>query len=159
MKTEYRNVIVAVPPPAFEWYRQPVDVIRKAAAMLSLVPEVHLTFLSVYSVSADMGTGEVNLLPPEVFQEAVAQHEKQLKADIEEYVKWFAQNGIPYSIVMVKGDDTAGEIIKAAHDRKADLILMGSHHEHSVFDIFSPDVSRKITRHAPCDVMLISPKK
>jgi nucleotide-binding universal stress UspA family protein len=159
VKTAYRNVLVAVPPPSFEWYRQPVDVIRKTAATLSLVAEVNLTFLSVYSVVTDMGDGEVNLLPPEVFMDAVAQHEKQLKADVENYVKWFAENGVRYSIVMKKGDDTADTIIQTARETGADLIVMGTHHDHSIFDIFSPDVARKIIKHAPCDVMLVAPRK
>ncbi|MBI5177754.1 MAG: universal stress protein [Nitrospinae bacterium] len=159
MKSAYKNILVAVPPPSFEWYRQPVDVIRKTSAALSMVPGVHLTFLSVYSVVADLGNGEVNLLPPEIFKEAVEEHEKKLKADVKAYVKWFTDNGIPHTIIMERGENPADTVIKCARDRKADLILIGRHHDHSIFDIFSPNVAEQIAKHAPCDVMQVSAGK
>ena len=159
MKTAYKNILVAVPPPAHEWYTVPSDALRKAAATLSLVPDVHLTFMSVYSAMETVGDGEVNLLPPEVLRDLNEAREKQLKEGVTAYVKWFTDNGVSCEVVIEEGDDAADTVVAAAARLKADLILLGYHHDEGLFDLFLPDVAKRVAKHAPCDVLLIAPKR
>ena len=50
--------------------------------------------------------------------------------------------------------DPANEIVEAAKDRKAELIVIGSHH-HSLFArILGPDVATQVKRDAGCDVIV-----
>jgi nucleotide-binding universal stress UspA family protein len=50
--------------------------------------------------------------------------------------------------------DPANEIVEAAKDRGAGLIVIGSHH-HSLFArILGPDVATQIKRDAGCDVIV-----
>ena len=50
--------------------------------------------------------------------------------------------------------DPANEIVEVAKDRKAGLIVIGSHH-HSLFArILGPDVATQVKRDAGCDVIV-----
>ncbi len=157
MKTSYKNVLVAVPPPAHEWYALSTDALRKIASTLSLVPDVHLTFMSVYSAMETVGDGEVNLLPPEVLRELNETRERQLKEGVASYVKWFTDNGVSCEVMIEEGDDPADTVVTVAKRLNTDLILVGYHHNEGLFDLFLPDVARRVAKHAPCDVLLISP--
>jgi nucleotide-binding universal stress UspA family protein len=51
--------------------------------------------------------------------------------------------------------DPANEIVEAAKDRGAKLIVIGSHH-HSLFArILGPDVATQVKRDAGCDVIVV----
>jgi len=158
MESNYRNILIAIPPVSHEWYEQPADVIRKAAASLCAAKNVKLIFLGVFSLEQEVGTGEVNLLPPENMMEIVKGQEKKHADDVRNYVRWFAENGVPYTIVMAQGDP-AEVIAQKAQEYNADLILMGYHHKTSIFDIFSPDVAGRTIKQAHCDVMLVTAHK
>ncbi len=159
MKSAYRNVLVAVPPPAHEWYAQAADTLRKAAATLSLAPDVHLTFLAVYAVTENVGDGEVNLLPPEVFEDLTRSRKKQMEEGVAAYVKWFTDNGVSCSVLVKEGNDAADTVVQTAKELKSDLILLGYHHDEGLFDLFMPDVAKRVAKHAPCDVLLAAPMK
>lgn len=156
LRPSYKNALVAVPPLTHEWYRLPVDAIRRAAAAICLTPEVSLTFIAVFSIQQEMGTGEVNLLPPEDLRLILDIQERKHRESIAEYIKWFTEQGIPHTVVIAQGapDEV---IVKKAEEMGADLIIMGHHKKSSLFDIFSSDVAERVTKRAPCDVMIIAP--
>jgi len=156
LRPSYKNVLVAVPPLTHEWYRLPVDAIRRTAAAICQTPEVGLTFLSVFSIQQEMGTGEVNLLPPEDLKMILDMQEKKHRDSIAEYLKWFTERGMAHTVVIAQG--TPEEVIvQKAEDMGADLIIMGHHKKTSLFDIFSSDVAERVAKKAPCDVMIIAP--
>jgi nucleotide-binding universal stress UspA family protein len=156
LRPSYKNALVAVPPLTHEWYRLPVDAIRRAAAAICQTPEVSLTFLAVFSVQQEMGTGEVNLLPPEDLRLVLDIQEKKHRDSVAEYLKWFTERGIAHTIVIAQGapDEV---IVQKAQEMGADLIIMGHHKKASLFDIFSSDVAERVAKRAPCDVMIIAP--
>lgn len=156
LRPSYRNVLVAVPPLTHEWYRLPVDAIRRAAAAVCQAPEVSLTFLSVFSIQQEMGTGQVNLLPPEDLQVVLETQEKKHRDSIAEYLKWFTEQGVTHTVVISQGEPDE-VIVRKAEELASDLIIMGHHKKSSIFDIFSCDVSERVAKHAPCDVMIIAP--
>ncbi|VAX15652.1 hypothetical protein MNBD_NITROSPINAE01-1053 [hydrothermal vent metagenome] len=157
MKPAYQKVLVAVPPPNHELYAKPLDAIRRAAASLSMLPGLHLNFLGVFSVAEELGSGGLNLMPPEILERELALHKETHRKSIEEYTKWFAGNSISHSIHVDNGDP-ADIVLKYAKEWDTDLILMGAHHEHGMFDIFTSNVAKSILKHAPCDVMMIASK-
>lgn len=158
MKSAYRNILVAVPPSYREFYHEPADAIRRTTAVLSLVPDVHITFLAVFSVVEELGSGDVNLIPPEVLDAQIKLYEERHRSDIEKYVKWFADNGISHAIMVMHGDP-ASAILKCAEDCAADLILVGYHHHTSFFDVFTTNVASRVVKNTHCDVMLIASGK
>jgi nucleotide-binding universal stress UspA family protein len=50
--------------------------------------------------------------------------------------------------------DPANEIVEAAKDRGAGLIVIGSHHHSLLARIFGPDVATQVKRDAGCDVIV-----
>lgn len=52
-----------------------------------------------------------------------------------------------------------GEIIKAAMDWPADLIVIGSHGRYGVQRVFLGSVAEAVMRHAPCPVLVIRAKE
>ncbi|MBI5816600.1 MAG: universal stress protein [Nitrospinae bacterium] len=106
----------------------------------------------------EIGTQEVSILPPEEMMGKVGAMEKEHHDRIREYVKWFADSGVPHK-VMVESGDPAETIARIANDINADLIVMGHHHKSSIFDIFSTDVAARTIKSAPCDVTLVAAKR
>jgi len=157
MESAYRKILVAVPPLSREWYQQPADAIRKASFALAMTPDAHLTFLGVFSPEQDLGTGEVNLVPPEELEEIIELHKDRHKARILEYAKWFSDNGVSNDVIAAQGEPEE-TIIRIAKEVKPDLILLGYHHKTSILDLFTCDIASKVARRAECDVMLIAPK-
>jgi nucleotide-binding universal stress UspA family protein len=156
LRPSYKTVLVAVPPLTHEWYRLPVDAIRRTAAAICQTPEVSLTFIAVFSIQQEMGTGEVNLLPPEDLRLILDIQERKHRESIAEYIKWFTEQEIPHTVVIAQGapDEV---IVKKAEEMGADLIIMGHHKKSSLFDIFSSDMAERVVKRAPCDVMIIAP--
>lgn len=156
LRPSYRKVLVALPPLTHEWYKLPVDAIRRAVEAICMTPEVGLTFLSVFSIQQEMGTGEVNLLPPEDLRLVLDVQEKKHRDSIAEYIRWFTERGIAHTVVMAQGapDEV---IVKKAEELASDLIIMGHHKKSSLFDIFSCDVAERVAKRASCDVMIIAP--
>ena len=50
--------------------------------------------------------------------------------------------------------DPANEIVEAAKDRGAELIVIGSHHHGLLARILGPDVATQVKRDAGCDVIV-----
>ncbi|MBI4665847.1 MAG: universal stress protein [Nitrospinae bacterium] len=156
MNTAYKTVLVALPPMTHEWYGRPVDAIRRAAATLGSAPGVRLVFISVFSLEQELGTGQVNLLPPEDLEQIVLFHERKHRDGMNAYLKWFADNGVEHEVIVLQGDP-ADVILHTARERGADLILMGHHHKTGLLNIFGSDITARVSKHLPCDLMVITP--
>jgi len=64
------------------------------------------------------------------------------------------KNNIPVD-VMIKEGAVVGEIIKAATEIKADLIVMGSSTIKGIPGLYLGSVSRGVIKEAPCDVIVV----
>jgi len=65
---------------------------------------------------------------------------------------------VPVHEVIEEGE-AAAVICKAAADRGADVIVVGSHGRTGVRRLFLGSVSEHVVRHAPCPVLVIRPEK
>ncbi len=55
----------------------------------------------------------------------------------------------------LQGGDAATEIVKAAQDWPADVIVMGSHGRDGVSRMLLGSVAESVIRHAPCPVLVV----
>ncbi len=55
----------------------------------------------------------------------------------------------------VKFGNAADIIIRACTDKKADLVVVGSHGRHGAKKFLLGSVSSKVVEHAPCDVIVV----
>lgn len=67
---------------------------------------------------------------------------------------WLAEQGVEAHAVEVHGDPAAG-IVKAATDAGADLIIVGRHGRHAAATLRLGNVTEKVVKDAPCDVLVI----
>ena len=65
-----------------------------------------------------------------------------------------AQNGILFYEKIIHGD-TGPKIVKFAHDRNFDLIVIGSHGRSGFNKFLLGSVSNKVSQMAKCPVMII----
>jgi nucleotide-binding universal stress UspA family protein len=49
-------------------------------------------------------------------------------------------------------------IVETARQVSADLLIMGSHSKRGIFDIALGGTAQRVSRHAPCQVVLVSPQ-
>jgi nucleotide-binding universal stress UspA family protein len=62
--------------------------------------------------------------------------------------------GVPADFMWAAGDP-ANAIVAAARDRKADLVVLGSHH-HGLFSrMLGTDVASEVKRSAGCDILVV----
>ena len=57
--------------------------------------------------------------------------------------------------MIIRSGEPANEIIKAAKDTKADLIVLGAQGRTAVEEFFLGSVSHKASMHAPCSTVVV----
>jgi nucleotide-binding universal stress UspA family protein len=58
----------------------------------------------------------------------------------------------------LEGGDPATEIVKAAQEWPADIIVMGSHGRQGISRVLLGSVAESVVRHAPCPVLVVRSK-
>ena len=61
--------------------------------------------------------------------------------------------------IIVRHGHPAATIVGAAHDLKADLIVMSTHGRTGVRHVMLGSVAEKVVRHAPCPVLTMKPEE
>ena len=91
-----------------------------------------------------------NAIQPDRLEADARQEAKKLIGD-------FRQRLAPQSpaLEFISVGDPATEIVKAARDWPADVIVIGSHGRGGVQRILLGSVAEGVTRHAPCPVLVV----
>ena len=95
---------------------------------------------------------------PEVLSPTVLEAQNQIAAGARERLgKLAAELGVPASRVQVVVGNTQAEIVRAARERHADLIVLGGRERHglSLLVDFTEDA---VLHKAPCDVLAVRVK-
>lgn len=92
-------------------------------------------------------------------EEKIEEKEEQKKhrAFLEDFMKKFNLNGLRVNY-LVKFGPPFLEIIIAAKEIKADLIVMGTHGKTGIIQAMIGSVAEKVVRKAPCPVLTVKPK-
>jgi nucleotide-binding universal stress UspA family protein len=69
--------------------------------------------------------------------------------------KLLSEYGLTPNDLLIRSGDAPNEIIKAAKDIKADLIVVGAKGRSAVEQFLLGSVSNKLTMHAPCSVLVV----
>jgi len=103
--------------------------------------------------------GEPPLVATQAWQRAVASSEKELE---QERSQRLAQDKAELEAAeinvscMVRVGDPAEEILKAAKETNADLIIMGSHSKRTFWEVVLGSVTEKVAKQASCPVLIVS---
>jgi nucleotide-binding universal stress UspA family protein len=82
--------------------------------------------------------------------------ENHAAAYLAEHARKLAEQGLVADTMIVRSEPAAG-VRKAAHDRAADLIIMGSHGHHSVRHVLLGSVTETVLRACTTPVLLVRP--
>ncbi|PWT96351.1 MAG: hypothetical protein C5B53_09890 [Candidatus Melainabacteria bacterium] len=129
-----------------------LNAIRTVAGQLkSLAKEISVTVLTVVSI-----VGIWKFVAPVEFIASIEDNlnmaAQTILADAD---KALAEFGIKPDDLIVRSGEPANEIIKAARDTKADLIVLGAQGRTAVEQFFLGSVSHKASMHAPCSTVVV----
>lgn len=111
--------------------------------------------------------GKEILLPPgyvvDAPNQAVEELNRELRSDVEaaadERLDDLSTDAQAHGVTvetLIRHGDPAKEILKAAIDIEADMIIMGSHSRQSLLDKLMGDTPAAVTKRAPCPVLVVS---
>jgi nucleotide-binding universal stress UspA family protein len=83
------------------------------------------------------------------------------QADPENELRAFLEAEVPRtpSAPCVRSGDPASEIVSAAREWQADLLVMGTHGRHGPVRLLLGSVAETVLRHAPCATLVIPPPR
>lgn len=139
-------------PTDFSKYSEPAICLALGIAQ-SMGSDV--TFIHVWPPEFTFGEDFRARTDPSVRQvrdDELVEHRKKL----EEFVASFDTEGIKTSCVLRSGPPFL-EIIIAANELKADLIVMGTHGRSGLASVLIGSVAEKVVRRAHCPVLTVKP--
>jgi len=101
----------------------------------------------------EVPVGEWEALLEEEKQELEREEMRRLAQDVAE----IEAAGVAVTKLVREGDPDR-EIVAAAKEIGADLIVMGSHSQRNIWDVFMGNTAENIARHASCPVLIVSPE-
>lgn len=120
----------------------------------------HLHVLTAYDYEMG-GTPTMGLsaeMAVQLREQSIGQTDRMVADKMEEYVAPLVREGLAVSKLLRVGNPRH-VIVEAAVELRVDLIVMGSHSKRGLFDIALGDTARHVGAHAPCTVVMVTPKK
>lgn len=77
---------------------------------------------------------------------------------MDQYVAPLVNQGVPVSKILRLGSPRH-VIVEVAAEIAADLLVIGSHSKRGLLDIALGDTARHVSTHAPCEVVMVVPRK
>jgi nucleotide-binding universal stress UspA family protein len=154
----YNTILLAAALQRWERYSVHALAAREVAATLVKPTSKRLHILSAYEYDYLPRSSE---LSPEIHAQLGA--DAKLRTDalmmskLEDYVAPLLADGIAIEKILQVG--TARDtIVQVATNIQADLVIIGSHSKRGLLDISLGGTAQYVSRHAPCTVVLVSPK-
>ena len=141
----FERILIAVDESAVAAHAADVGV--SLASALS----AKLAFVLVVDPSAVVAVGAG--VPGE---EIVVAAQRDAKARLAAFWQRLAPTTTP--LQFVRTGKPSAEIVKAAAEWPADLVVVGSHGRNAVSRALLGGVAEAVTRHAPCPVLVVRPK-
>jgi nucleotide-binding universal stress UspA family protein len=154
----YNTILLAIALQRWERYSAHALAARDAAAALARATSNRLHVLSAYEYEYMPAMPEV---PSEMVANIREQHTRHTDAlmvqKLDEYVAPLTAAGIAVTKVLRVGN-ARDVIVDVAASIQADLLIIGSHSKRGILDIALGGTAQYVSRHAPCTVVLVSPK-
>ncbi len=137
------------------------EVAKQIARCLALMDGSELWVLTVLEPVEEPLTmaEEPPEMPARQWERRVAMQQARLKADkrrkLDQDVADLRAQGLTVHDLVREGDPDK-EILAAAAEVKADVIVMGSHSRRNLWDVVMGSTAQKIAQKAPCPVIIVS---
>jgi nucleotide-binding universal stress UspA family protein len=155
----YNSILLASALQRWERYSAHAIAARDVAAVFAHHAK-QLFVLSVYDnetkrlptsgISADMMA--------QLREQQRQQTDRFMAEKMDQYVEPLVSQGLPVTKILRLGSPRH-VIVEVASEVGADLLVIGSHSKRRLFDIALGGTARHISTHAPCEVVMVVPKK
>lgn len=154
----YKRILLAVALQRWEQYSAHALAARDLVSALARDAE-RLHVLTAYEYET---RGVPTGIPPEMAatlrEQYIEQTNSLVTRKMDEFVAPLVSQGLPVSKILRLGGPRH-VIVEVAQEVEADLLVIGSHSKRGLLDIALGDTARHVSRHAPCPVVMITPKK
>jgi nucleotide-binding universal stress UspA family protein len=154
----YQQILLAVALQQWEDATPHALAARDVAAALATSSGDKLTVLSVYEYG--------KIKEPPLSAELAARYRedmmRRIDAQMETKMKAFVAEMQEREIAitpMVQAGDIRKTIIEVAERLSADLLVIGAHSKRSMFDAVLGGTAAYVSRHAPCPVVMVTPRR
>jgi nucleotide-binding universal stress UspA family protein len=155
----YNTILLAAALQRWERYSVHAIAAREVAAALARHAK-QLYVLSVYD--NDAARVPTSGLPSEMVtqlrEQQIQQTDRLMAEKMDEYVAPLVSQGLPVSKMLRLGSPRH-VIVEAASEVGAHLLVIGSHSKRGLLDIALGDTARHVSTHAPCEVVMVVPRK
>ncbi len=163
----YQTILLAAPLQQWDRYSAYALAARDVAASLVRHTSRRVHVLSVYehpsvpnTVSNEMGAKycerELQERADRAREEKVREADELMRRMMSDYVGPLEAEGFTISQILRVGHPP-DVIVEIARSIGADMLIIGSHRKRGPFDVLG-GTAQQIIRHAPCLVLLVSPK-
>lgn len=156
----YTTILLAVALQRWERYSAHALAARDLAAVVARQAQRPLHVLSVYQYEHLPTAG--GSLPPDVLARFREQEVQRLDAEMaqkmSDFVAPLVSDGLPVQKILRVGP-VRETIVQVATELQADLLIIGSHSRRGLLDIALGGTAQHVARHAPCTVVMVSPRK
>jgi nucleotide-binding universal stress UspA family protein len=156
----YDAILLAAALQRWDRYSAHAVAAREVAAAVAKNTAKRLNVLSVYDygpppprnahiptdVTAKLGEDEVQRTDSDMLHR------------MDEYTAPLIVEGLKVEKILRVGN-AREVIVQVATELQADLLIIGSHSRRGILDIMLGGTAQHVTRHAPCSVVLVSPKR
>ncbi len=153
----YNIILLAAALQRWERYSAHALAARDLALFIARNASQHLHVLSAY----DYGYQRVSELPQEMLNElheAERQRtDKLMEQKLDDYIAPLKEEGLEVAKILRVGSPRE-VIAQVAREIEADLLIIGSHSKRGILDIALGGTAQSVSRRAPCEVVLVSPK-
>ena len=143
-------------------FSEHAEIAKKVAVDLAKGgPDKHLWVMTVLEpVEEPLWPGEEPAgVSEEEWKKTINHEVRELEEEkarrLEQDIADIEAMGIPVTKLVREGDP-AEEIVKAAKEVGADVIVMGTHSNRSIWDVLLGSVTEKVVKNAPCPVVAVS---
>jgi nucleotide-binding universal stress UspA family protein len=125
------------------------------AVHLALTLGAELTILHVLPTPAGVLVPEGGYIPQEVWDELYTGLRAHADTELDRLRKEAVDDGVHVTTSIVDGGPAHEQIVRAAHDLKADMLVLGTHGRTGVTKSFLGSVAARVVATAPCPFLTV----
>jgi nucleotide-binding universal stress UspA family protein len=155
----YNNILLAIALQKWERYSVHALAARDIAATLARHAK-QLSVLTVYEHEPARlpNSGVSAEMVARMREQYIEQTDQEVAEKMNQFVAPLVSEGLTVSKIVRLGSPRH-VIVEAASEIEADLLVIGSHSKRGLLDIALGDTARHVSAHAPCTVLMVTPKK
>jgi nucleotide-binding universal stress UspA family protein len=153
----YNTILLAAALQRWDRYSAHALAARELALFIASNASKRLHVLSVYEYGFAPSPEVSPVMAAQILAEGRERTAKLMEQKLAAFVAPLKAEGLEVSGTLRLGSPRE-VIVQVARDIQADLLVIGSHSKRSILDVALGGTAQHVSRRAPCQVVLVSPK-